>query len=245
MKLYVFGSGSDGNAYALSNGKDSLLIEAGINFRNVRKGIDFNFESISGLIISHMHGDHSKFINQYAGQGLNIFSHRTVAPKLDPKWHINFTELYENKVYSAGNFHFSPFCVTHDVPTFGFFIFHKDMGNVVFMTDSFLCEYKFPEVDHWIIEANYSDDLLNKNIDDGLVSKFMRNRLYGSHMEIDKACDFLLNQDLRISKNIVLIHLSSTNGDPNLFKKKMEGATGIPTKIAEKGLIVDLSINCF
>ena len=62
MKLKVLGSNSAGNCYILENDKEALIVEAGIDFRNVKKALGFNLSKVSGAIITHQHGDHSKYV---------------------------------------------------------------------------------------------------------------------------------------------------------------------------------------
>ncbi|MEB3374489.1 hypothetical protein SFC43_18645 [Bacteroides sp. CR5/BHMF/2] len=49
MKLIVLGSSSSGNCYILDNGTESLIIEAGIRFQEVKKALDFNLRKVVGV----------------------------------------------------------------------------------------------------------------------------------------------------------------------------------------------------
>jgi phosphoribosyl 1,2-cyclic phosphodiesterase len=55
MRLKVLGTGSSGNCYILENNQESLIIEAGISFKEVKKELNFNFEKVKGLLVSHEH----------------------------------------------------------------------------------------------------------------------------------------------------------------------------------------------
>ena len=63
MKLRVLGSGSSGNCYVLENETEALIIEAGIPFMEVKKILNFNVRKIAGVVVSHSHGDHAKYIS--------------------------------------------------------------------------------------------------------------------------------------------------------------------------------------
>ena len=55
MKLKVLASGSKGNCYILESPTGVLLIEAGIPWKEILKGLDFNLKGVVGCLISHEH----------------------------------------------------------------------------------------------------------------------------------------------------------------------------------------------
>jgi len=60
--LYVLGSGSSGNAFAIQSGGEVLLIDAGFSARETtrraeRAGLDLR--AVCGLVLTHEHGDHT------------------------------------------------------------------------------------------------------------------------------------------------------------------------------------------
>lgn len=56
MKITVLGSSSNGNGYILDSGNEQLVIEAGVQFKEVMKALDYNISNISGVVVSHEHG---------------------------------------------------------------------------------------------------------------------------------------------------------------------------------------------
>ena len=62
VEINIQGSSSAGNNYLLADGNSSLMLEAGLKPKDIMKqGI--NFSNIQGLLVTHEHGDHSKYIN--------------------------------------------------------------------------------------------------------------------------------------------------------------------------------------
>ena len=55
MKLTIVGTGSKGNCYILSNGKESLVIEAGVSYGKVLRGLNYNVKDVVGVVVSHSH----------------------------------------------------------------------------------------------------------------------------------------------------------------------------------------------
>lgn len=57
MLMRCCGSSSEGNSYALiSNNGEILAIEAGVNFMEFKKIIDWRISDVVGCIVSHEHG---------------------------------------------------------------------------------------------------------------------------------------------------------------------------------------------
>jgi len=55
MKLKVLASSSSGNAYLLQSPTQTLIIEAGIPYKQILEGLDFNLKGVVGCLISHQH----------------------------------------------------------------------------------------------------------------------------------------------------------------------------------------------
>lgn len=56
MILRTFGTGSKGNAYALIAKDKVLLIECGLPFMEVARGLNYQVSNIVGVVVSHDHG---------------------------------------------------------------------------------------------------------------------------------------------------------------------------------------------
>ena len=239
MKLHVIGSSSAGNGYALCSGDgEILLIEAGVKPKETIKAIDYRVECVSGCVVSHTHGDHAQYITAYSKLGIRVGCNQDVANKKTALLFPNI--LQPGKTYSFGFFRVTPFEVKHDVPNLGFIIHHKDMGTMLFATDTYTLPYEFRNVDHFLIEANYSDEILYENIRKGVVSPIQRARLMVSHMSLNNCMLNLSRCHADKSKNIILIHLSSRNSDAARFKTRVASRFAVPTYIAEKGLTINL-----
>ncbi len=82
--------------------------------------------------------------------------------------------------------------------------------------------------------------VLEENVENGLHYS-VRDRVMTSHMEIQTTREVLLRQSLEKVYNIVLIHLSEQNSDPELMYDIIAKATGKPVCVAVPGLEVQLS----
>lgn len=247
MQLHVLSSGSDRNGYLLTNGKETLIIEAGVRLSSVKKALDYKMTSIVGCLISHSHNDHAGYIQSYLQAGILIMTSEDTLKEKNVTENLHFTRAVKpGKGYKAGNFKIIPFLGFHDVVCYGYHINHPETGNIMFLTDSFMCDYTFENISHFLIEANYSDEILERNIIEGRVNAAMRPRLMKTHMEITTTRDTILANNLTSLRTCVLLHLSNGNSNEEEFVKTIREVVGIPTVYAaSKNLIIDLNIEPF
>jgi len=243
MKLTVLGSNSNGNCYLLQAERQTLIIEAGIKARYVKQALDFNLSQVVGVVITHCHSDHAGYARELQQAGINIYAHRSVFEAKHLTNQPFCHEITPHIKFRIGEFAVFPFEVMHDVPCMGFVIDHAEMGRLLFVTDTMLLEYVVPRLNHILLEANYSDFILEQNIQSGRVPAAMRERLLQSHIELQTTKSILAANDLSQVREIVLIHLSDNNSDERLFAQEIEAQTGIPTYAAKTGLTINLTNN--
>lgn len=241
MQLKVIGTGSAGNCYILENEDTALIIEAGISFKEVKKALGFNIRKIVGLVITHEHGDHSKYIKEYLNSGIKVFVNESTNMLFNG---VNsfLPMLYDNEhMFCIDNFKITPFELKHDVECHGFQIDHNEIGRLIFITDTNFSPYTFENVNHWVIECNHSRKILEEKILEGKIELFLMDKVSKNHMSIETLIDLFDSNDTSKTKNIVLIHGSDSNSHSVDFKQKIIDCTGKITYIAEKGLIVNLN----
>ena len=88
--------------------------------------------------------------------------------------------------------------------------------------------YRFPGLTHILVECNYSHAILEENVNAGKVPAMLRKRVMRSHFELGNVKKFLLANSMSSVEEIHLIHISGQNGDPELFRGEIQGATGKP-----------------
>lgn len=242
MKLVCLGSSSSGNCYVLSSDSEAIIIEAGVDFKSVKRTLNFNTSKVSACIVSHRHNDHSKYLQKYVRSGIRVLALQDVLEYHDIAGSTFCTTIEPMHGYVAGGFKILTLRVSHDVPCVGFLIEHKELGRLLFMTDTMMFEYKFPTgINHVMIEANYADDILNYNIENGIVPAAMRSRLMHTHMEIGTTRSILTSNDTKDVLDIILLHLSCYNSDSERFKNDITAATGKQVYVAGRGFEIELS----
>lgn len=237
FRLIVLATGSKGNGYILTNGEDTLLIEAGARYKEMLASLDYKIETVNGMIVSHEHKDHSKYIEQYLKKGLLVHMPRPMKNNLDLSYVYNAISVDIGVTYELGNFTIKPFELVHSVDCLGYYIYHKDLGKMLFITDTEYVKYRFNKlgINHIVVEANYSKELLNRG-------KVNSNHVLKGHMEINTTTNFLKENDTDSLKNVVLVHLSDSNSDERLFYELTTKVVheGVRVTIASAGLSVPL-----
>lgn len=235
MKIKVIGSGSSGNCYRIDDGKTALLLECGLPIKKIKEGCDFNLSSIAGCLVTHEHGDHAKGARELMAAGVDMYMTEGTAKALAltghrlTTWDDRWTDKRGNPLYFAkqsGSFSFMPFSVHHDATAPVGFVVQSEatQERLLFMTDTYYTEYTFQGLTHVMLEANFSQETLP---DDA-----RRHRLMRSHMSIENCIEMLQANDLSAVREIWLLHLSSGNGDAEVFKRKVQEATGKPVFVA-------------
>ena len=234
MHLKCLGSSSAGNCYLLTSySGETLILDCGIPIKEIKKGLNWNIRNVVGFIVSHAHSDHSKSVEDLEDIGIQIF-----APYLGNSC----------KSMNMGEFTVKPFDLTtidgswthtdangEPCPIYGFLITHKEMGRMLYITDTNLIKWRFKNINHILLGVNYDKDLI-ENEDSAKV-----NHVYRGHMSIDTACDFVKANNSKDLQNVIMCHLSKDNAEPDLFIKKMQKvAPQANVYVARKGLEVEL-----
>ena len=238
MELKVLGSSSKGNCYILDNGKEALVLEAGVPFSKVKQEMKGEIGRIKACLVSHEHGDHAKYLGQVLEARIDVMMPDAMAEA----WKKYRGLVHEAGIESFGGFKVMAFANNHDVPCVGYMVHHPDMGTLVFATDTKFVSYKFSNVRTYMIEANYSMYLLKENLENGKVQMNQYKRVVDSHMGIHTAREMLEANDLSKTSNIVLLHLSDGNSDERAFREEIYGVVPefVGVHIANEGLKICL-----
>jgi phosphoribosyl 1,2-cyclic phosphodiesterase len=222
-----------------ANNGQTLIIEAGVRFDTIKKALQYNLRNVVGCIITHEHKDHCKAAESMMLAGINCYSTAGTLDAIGVKSHRAMI-IGKDQIFSLGDFRLKAFGVKHDVSDpVGYLINHEECGTVLFLTDTYYCEYTFPPLNNILVEANYCQKILDDRLKRGENPKVVRDRVIESHLSIDNCKALLKANDLSKVNNIVLIHLSDKNSDEKRFKREVEELTGKTVHIAEAGLEID------
>lgn len=240
MKIKVLASGSSGNCYLLQDKEETLILECGIRYKQILEGLDYDLSNVVGCLVTHEHKDHSKAMLDLNKNGIDVYASLGTFETLKIENHRTKV-IKSEKIFKVGNFTVLPFTAKHDAEEpLGFLINHEKIGNLLFLTDSYYCEYNFNNLNHILVECNYAKDLLDENIENGLIPLSLRNRITRSHFELNNVIDFFKANDLKNIRTIMIMHLSSQNSNEEYFKNQIQKNIGLPVEVARKGLEVYL-----
>lgn len=152
--------------------------------------------------------------------------------------------------FKCGSFTITPFYLPHTTkhkdtgnlipcPNFGFYIFHQDMGQLVYMTDFEYptLSFKQSRIEHLLCEVNYCDELVGRE------DANYRHRLQG-HLSLNTFKEKILKQNLTPAmQNIILCHLSDSAADEEQILREVKEIAGnrVNVNIAKPGLSVELN----
>ena len=241
MKLIILGSSSRGNGYLLkADTGEILMIEAGIDFKLVKRALDGDISHIAGCIVSHEHGDHAAHVSEVLAAYIPVYMHPITAEHLRMK-SSNLHVIKEGTQTNLSGFSVTPFLVKHDdsVPCYAYIIHHNECGFVLFATDCAYLNQRFSGLSNMLIEANYKTDMIMHNLNRGAINKKHYDHTVLGHMSIETCLETLQTTDLSQVNNIILIHLSAMNSNEKEFVSDVQKiAVGKNIMAARKGMII-------
>lgn len=236
MTLTILASGSRGNCYLLSNLDKILLIECGISFKEIEKALNYDISNVVGCIVSHCHSDHVKCAKEIQNACIDIYGNQETISYINFGYSHHLKVLQEKQKVDIGGFAVTPFELPHNgVQNFGYIIEQEEMGRLLFMTDFEYCKYRFKNIQHMIIEANYDKQYVTQYDDSP-----NRDHIFKGHCEIGTTCKFIENNNDSL-QNIILAHLSQANASPKDFTEQVQKVANCRIEIAHRGVSVNLN----
>lgn len=217
MLLKTIATGSSGNCHALiADTGEILLLDLGENEKKIKKGIGWRISDVIGAIVTHKHADHSKSVKDFERMGIPVF-----------KPYEN-TETFVKK-YSG--FKIQAFDLTkidgrwthtdadgEPCACYGFLIEHKEMGRMIYITDAAIVKWRFKNINHILLGVNYDKDMIYPD------NEGKKNHIFGGHLEIGTACEFVKANNSDSLHNVIMCHLSADNADSDKFIERMKKA---------------------
>lgn len=236
LKFLSLGSGSSGNCYYLSTGNTSILIDAGIGIRVLKrtlKSFGIEIDQIDAVFVTHDHADHIKAVGNLANDynklvyatekvhaGIN--SNYCMTSKLTPE-HIRI--IQKDVSLQLGDMMITPFDVPHD--SSDCVGYRVEAADVVFclITDAghvtSIMEEQVSMANYLVLEANHDEDMLMM----GTYPAYLKGRIRGErgHLCNKDSARLIAEHATPILKHVWLCHLSEENNHPELARKTVDG----------------------
>lgn len=232
IKFLCLGSGSSGNSYLLCTETTSILIDAGLSIRGLKKQLKpygFALEKIDAVFVTHDHADHIKAVGHLAedmdkkiyatplvldGIGRNY----CVTVKIKPEHKV---EITKNIMVKIGDLEITPFEVPHDSSDcVGYRVEHQgvtfclitDVGRV-----TPVIEEQIALSNYLVIESNHDEDMLAM----GPYPSYLKGRIRSGrgHLSNKECAEALAHFATPELHHVWLCHLSEENNHPELARK--------------------------
>ena len=234
MQIDVLASSSLGNAYIVSDGVTSILLDAGIPYKELQVKSDFKVNEVAACFVSHEHGDHSKAVKDLIKGAIDVYALPETLTALKVAEHYRTHSVEPQKTYTINTFEIMPVTMHHDVPCVGYMLYSKTTGErLFFATDTYKITVNPQSIDYLIIEINYQKEIVNELVNQGKMESGIRSRLLFSHYELSKALKWLNKIDKSRLKRIYVAHLSSGHSNAEQIKNSIIAETGVPTTICD------------
>ncbi|CAI8285325.1 MAG: Putative metallo-hydrolase YycJ [Opitutia bacterium UBA7350] len=224
VNFQILGSSSLGNCALLKTAGSKILIDAGFSGKRIQimlEAIGESLDQINAVFLTHEHSDHSQGIRGLSSRpDLPIFANRDTADAVQAK----LTKRPNWQVFETGTtFHLRDleirsFALPHDACDPVGFVFRwgdaasAPRQSLAWVTDLGYVPAHVQEqmrsVETLVIEANYDEDLLEK---DTKRPWSIKQRIRGrhGHLSNDAAFEALNNMNgSSLIKNVYLAHLS-------------------------------------
>lgn len=227
MEIKVIASGSSGNAYTISDGATTLLLDAGIPLREIQIGTGFKVRQLAGAFVTHEHKDHSKAMKDLARLGVDVYASNGTIKACGLSGH-RFRPVEAHKQLDVGTFRILPFDVEHDAAEpLGFLFTSLSTGEkLLYFTDTYFLRYRFQGLTHIMAECNYTEEGIRESVAEGRIPIELVPRLVRSHMSLENLLDMLKANDMSTVRQIYLLHLSDNNSEAERMKEAVQRQTG-------------------
>ncbi len=227
LKFISFGSGSSGNCAYLGDDNSGILIDAGVDNKQVVNELAKNgisMDMVKAICITHDHGDHIRFaysiVRRYRHIGiyctprtLNGIMRRHNVSRRFKDYHRPF---YQEIPFTIDNFKITAFEVSHDgTDNMGFFIENgnhrftiaTDLGRITPRVDFYMRQARYI-----MIESNYDKEMLIT----GTYAEYLKARILADKGHLDNEVTARYIAEIYSPKltHVFLCHLSNDNNTP-------------------------------
>ena len=235
MQIDVLASSSLGNAYIVQDGATSLLLDAGIPYKELQVKSDFKVNEVAACFLSHFHGDHSRAVKELLKSAIDVYALPETLSALGVSDHHRTHNVEPLKPITINTFEIMAITMYHDCPCVGYMVYSTQTNErLFFATDTYKITINPQGVDYLILEINYQKEIVNNLVNEGLMEASIRARLLFSHYELSKALNWLKRIDKSRLKRIYVAHLSNAHSNAEHIKNAVIAETGVPTVICEQ-----------
>jgi phosphoribosyl 1,2-cyclic phosphodiesterase len=246
LRVVVLGSGSAGNAVAITDGATTLLVDCGFSAREAAKrlaSVGLDADSVTALVVTHEHHDHVRGVEVFSRRhSVPVFATRGTARAADLARCVSHLErLVLGEAARIGTLSLLPFATSHDAAEpMGVRVDADSGASFGLATDTGVLTPQAAEaladVDVLGIESNHDLGMLEH----GPYPPFLKRRIRSDQGHLSNACaaDALERLASNRLRRILALHRSQTNNTPELAGHSLR------TRAGELGLGATVDVAC-
>lgn len=244
LEWHTIETGSKGNCYIIKSESSKIILEAGLPVSDIKKALRYDVSDVEACFITHEHGDHAKAAKKIMEMGIPVYATKGTLQALELTEHYNANPIDYFEKIKVSDFVFTAFDTNHGAAQpCGFHIQHGE-SKIVFVTDTNSLNYSFLGVNHWFLECNFQDEILQENLNSGELSPAL-HKIRKNHWEFSKVKSYIekvIKPDISSLNTLKLIHPSSTNLDMKYCEKNISESINFNVSFVQKkeNLILDL-----
>jgi len=222
LSFSVLASGSKGNCTLVAGGGSALLIDCGLSAKAISArlaSVGFALSDLSGVVLTHGHGDHVAGAAVLARKGLSLYGTPPTLARLPGSPPQSQLKV----IAREGRFRLGRLTVTtvptlHDAPgSCAVVVSYQDV-RLGLVTDLGMVtkslEQSFRHLDGLILEMNHDEELLLSGPYPEMLKRRIRSEL--GHLSNAESAAFLARIHHPSLQHVTLAHLSEANNRPSL-----------------------------
>lgn len=227
MRYASLASGSKGNCHACSDGTRTVLVDAGLNLKQLRlrlEAIDLPFTSIGAVALTHEHSDHIGAVGVMLRRTDWTFIMTAATKQAVERIHgidippTRWLPAEAGRTVSWEGWDLRPFALPHDAEDPVAWRLERQGRALAVVTDlghpTALVADHCRDLDLLVLEANHDLDLLREGPYPPVLKARILSRVgHLSNLAMAELLQSVLTPRLR---SVVLAHLSEQNNDPLL-----------------------------
>lgn len=225
MRVTALCSGSLGNSTLLESGATKILIDCGLNSKQLTARmaqVGVKPEELTSILLTHSHGDHTSALRVMTKKfPLPIYATGGAQDEVNLEGK-DWRTIQGGKTYDIGNLQIEPFSVPHDAEEpVGFLVRNSettyghatDLGHV-----TLLVQERLKEANIVLLESNYDREMLTgSSTRPWHIRQRTASRL--GHLQNEACAEALTKIVNEKTRHILLGHLSRSYNLPELAEK--------------------------
>lgn len=246
LELAILGSGSSGNSALVCLGETRLLVDAGLSAKQLcvrLEALGVDPDSLSGIILTHEHGDHTRGIDVFCRKRpLPIYAttHTCAVVRENVTSAVTWRPFESGSPLSIDEMKVESFSVPHDAVDPVGFVFRCKQSSIGVLSDvghvTRVIMDRLRGVDTLFTEANYDEVMLQNDTKRPWSTKQRISNRHG-HLSNDQTAELVSAIAGPNLARVVLGHLSSDCNTAEL------AASVIARKLSEGGFN-DVTVEC-